>query len=95
MPPRPASPKPAAKKKDKEKGESTARAEGEGTAREGKKPAAKKAAAPSARKKVDEENLGENYVQDPSEPPREPDRLRVFLKISAETGNSVSSCVAC
>lgn len=85
MPPRPASPKPKAKK------DTTARAEGDGTTRA--KPAKAPKAAPSSRKAAGAENMDNG--QDPSDPPREPDRVRVFLKISAETGTSVSSCVAC
>ena len=81
MPPRPASPKPAAKK------QSTARGDGDTTAREGgaKKPAAKRKVKGTARAEEDGAE-GEG---------RGPERVRVFMKIASDKGSSVSSCVAC
>lgn len=64
-----------------------------------KKPMPKR--APSSRAKAkgstDRGGADENLAigAEPPEPPKEPDRVRVFLKISAETGTSVSSCVTC
>ena len=71
-------------------------ARGEGAAKEAKpkKIGAKKVASSARRKTTDRGGTDENY-DGQMEPEKAPDRVRVFLKISAETGTSVSSCVTC
>ena len=59
-----------------------------------KKIGAKKVAGSARRVATDRGATDENY-DGQTEPERAPDRVRVFLKISAETGTSVSSCVTC
>lgn len=61
-----------------------------------KKPSAKPAKKPSAKPASKSKSKGENYDRNGGdEPGADVDRVRVFLKISSETGTSVSSCVAC
>ena len=95
MPPR--QPSPASSRKDA--GKTTGRDDGdyaegdEATSKKTKKSlGAKRGTASSRGKKggAEEDEGGAGGA-----PQREPDRVRVFLKISAETGTSVSSCVTC
>jgi hypothetical protein len=92
MPPRAASPRPSKPKGGTYDGDDAPSARGgEGKTKKvsAKRSSSSRVKSTKSKGEVDE-NAGENEGKQ-----SEPDRVRVFLKINADAGSSVSSCVTC